>query len=113
MLTKSFSGQVRARRDALNQLLSAVKCHSEVYPSRHFAERMVERNVEAIEVLFMLRPALKELRGSTYNDRTFLIKYKRLALVAKIAIIDGARYLLLKTIIDKYDEKDFDVCIQL
>jgi len=116
-MEKFFVSRVRRERNTFNELLRRAKVDGIIYPSRHFFERAVERNLQMVDLLYMLVPVLKEFRESTFNDRTFCIRWKEFRLFADIRIgdISGKRQIVMKTIYDKdiYNERDFDVVVTI
>lgn len=110
-LNRAFTGAVATNRAWLNDLLKRAKVNDFVYPSKHLAERMVERHIEPVDVLRMLVPVIQEFRASTFNQRTFLSVHRGNALVSAIqlGVVSGKRLILIKTVYDRYNEEDYDV----
>lgn len=112
----AFMGVVETRRNAFKALVRDAKVGIEIAPSRHFFERVVERDLDHVDVLRFLIPVIKEFRTTTYNQRTFCIKWKQHRMFADITIgpVTGRRFILLKTVFDKHvDETDFDVVVTI
>jgi hypothetical protein len=114
-LNPAFMSTVNAVRVCLNELLIRAKVQKLVYPSKHFAERLVERNLSAEEAFVMLVPVIREFRGSTYNERVIGVHYRQNTLVAqfKTGCVSGERKIVLKTIFDKNDDRIYDAEIKL
>lgn len=114
-LNKAFTGAVATNRAWLNDLLKRAKVNDFVYPSKHLAERMVERHIEPVDVLRMLVPVIQEFRTTTFNERTFLSVYRGNALASTITVgtVTGQRRIIVKTVYDKYNEEDYDVVCRI
>lgn len=111
-----FVSRVRRERNVFNELLHRANIDDIIYPSRHFFERVVERDLNSVDLLYMLVPVLKDYRENTFNDRRFCIRWKEHRLFANIRLgeISGKRMIVLKTIYDKdVDERDFDVMVTI
>jgi hypothetical protein len=77
---------------------------------------VVERNLEAVDVLRMLIPVIKDFRETTYNVRSYCVRWKQYSLFAMITVgaVTGKRQITLKTIYDREVEgMDFDVEVQV
>lgn len=112
---KAFGGAVRAWRHTILDMLRKAGVNDFVYVSKHLVERAVERNIEAVDVLRLAVPVIREFRTTTYNERTYLISSGILSLAAAIKLGDTTetRRVVLKTIYDKICPGDFDVTINL
>ena len=91
----------------------------ELYVSKHFVQRMVERNMqnEAPFVFKMLTKVVWQLRNTTFNQRTYKIVWKNLVVIAKISkqeISNSDRYVVAKTLFygDEFDP-EYDEVIKL
>jgi hypothetical protein len=111
----AFAGVARSRRRNLIDLLHLAKVGDFVYVSRHIAERMVERNLDHVDVLRMLTPVIHAYRRAPHLDRSFIIGWKEHSLCADIAEhrLLEKRFIIVKTIYDKYNELDYDVAIRI
>ena len=112
----AFMSKVKHQRNLFVELMQRMDMLHQIYPSKHFFERVVERNLEAIDIGYMLVPVIRDFRGSTYNARSYCVKWKQFRLFAQITLgpVSGKRQLTLKTIYDKdVEEKDFDVVISI
>jgi hypothetical protein len=109
-LNKSFVGASNTKRVNLNTILIRSKIDKIVYPSFHLVERMVERNVDPLDIARMTVPLVKYFRETTFNDKSCLVMWRDLKLVAviKIGSVSGKRSIVLKTIIDDVSRKTFD-----
>ena len=110
-----FLSKVKHERNKFIELMEQAKCMHIIYPSKHFFERVVERNLEAVDVLRMLVPVIKEFRETTYNVRSYAITWKQYSMFALINTgpVSGKRQITLKTIYDNVDPVDFDVVVQI
>jgi hypothetical protein len=95
--------RVNHERNRFLELMEQAKILHMIYPSKHFFERVIERNLEAVDVLRMLVPVITEFRGSTYNVRTYAIRWKQFSLFAMIEVgpVTQTRRIVLKTIYDR------------
>jgi hypothetical protein len=111
----AFAGVARSARRNLIDLLHLAKVGDIVYVSRHIAERMVERNLEHVDVLRMLVPVIRAFRRAPELNRSFIIGWREHSLCADIAEhrMLGKRCIIVKTIYDKYNELDYDVAIRI
>ena len=109
-LNKSFIGAANTKRASLNAILIRSKIDKIVYPSFHLVERMVERNIDVVDVARMTVPIVKYFRETTFNDRSCLVLWRDLKLAADIRIgtVTGKRSIILKTIVDDVSQKTFD-----
>lgn len=114
-LNRAFIGAVDTARAKFTDYLRRAKIEKIVYPSKHFFERVVERHIDVDLVFMALPPVIKEFRESTFNDRKFLIQWRDFAFVAQIQLgaVSKKRYILLKTVFDKFNEEDYDVVIRM
>lgn len=112
---KAFVGAVDSWRASFISLLKRAGVDSTVYASKHFCERVVERNLEIVDVLHLITPVIREHRETTYNIRRYIIQWRDIGLVAEINIgpISKKRQVILKTIYDKIYPGDFDVHIKM
>ncbi len=113
---RAFMANVKHQRHLFIELMEKMGMLHQIYPSKHFFERVVERNLESVDVGFMLVPVIKDFRGSTYNARTYCVKWKQFRLFAQITLgpVTGKRQLCLKTIYDRdVEERDFDVVVSI
>ena len=107
-----FMSRVNHERNRFIELMGQAKINHMIYPSKHFFERVVERNLEAVDVLRMLVPVIQEFRSTTYNVRSYAIRWKQFTLFALISIgpVTETRRIVLKTIYDRdIDETGYDV----
>lgn len=107
---------VKKERHAFIQLMEKIGMLHQIYPSKHFFERVVERNLETVDVGIMLVPIIRDFRETTFNVRSYCVKWKQFRLFAKISVgsVTNRRQLVLKTIYDiDVDESNFDVVVQL
>lgn len=111
----AFMGNVNVLRNRFVELIHRAKVGHFVYPSKHFFERVVERNLDEVDILRMITPVIKEFRETTYNERTYLVSWRQYGLAASIqlGLVSEKRQIILRTIYDKYDEMAYDVCIRL
>ncbi len=111
----AFIGCVNATRNRFIELLHRAKVGDFVYPSKYFFERVVERNLDEVDVLRMITPVIKEYRETTYNERTYLVSWKQHAIACSIQLgtVSEKRQIILRTLYEKYNEMDYDVCIRL
>jgi hypothetical protein len=108
----AFMSRVRHERNKFVELMHQAKLEHMIYPSQHFFERVIERNLEAVDVLRMLVPVIQEFRGTTYNVRSYAIRWKQFSLFALINVgpVTATRRIVLKTIYDRdIDESGYDV----
>ena len=113
---KAFVGAVQVSRKAFIELIWKAKVGDIIYPSTHFFERVVERNLEAVDILRMLVPVIRDFRATTFNDRTYCVRWREFSLFAKIdfGCVTQKRKLVLKTIYDRdVDESSFDVVVRM
>lgn len=110
----TFMGVVRTRKAEFLRLMQLANVQ-DVYTSKHFFERLVERNLDAVDAMIMATPMIKDFRTSTYNLRSYLVQWKNLGLVGGITVgeVTGKRRLILKTIFEKFDETEYDVNFRL
>lgn len=109
---KLFMSRVNHERNRFIELMGQAKVNHFIYPSKHFFERVVERNLDAVDVLRMLVPVIKEFRETTYNMRSYAIRWKQYTLFALIDVgaVSEVRRITLKTIYDRdIDETGYDV----
>jgi hypothetical protein len=101
-MNPAFSGAVKNRLHETMRLFRQMKVNDIVYVSDHLTERMVERNVDPVDIARMSVPVIKAFRETTYNDRTFVVFWRNLKLVASIkrGVVTDQRKIILKTIID-------------
>lgn len=115
-LNKAFPAAVTRQRNWFIELLHSANVGNIVYPSKHFFERVVERNLEALDVLRMITPVIHEFRGSSYNIRSYCIQWKQFRIHAAIDVgpVTGVRRIILKTVYD-FDptHEQFDVTIKI
>lgn len=111
-----FLAVVKHERNKFIELMGRCNLMHQIYPSKHFFERVVERNLEAVDIMRMLVPVINEFHSTTYNVRSYAIKWKQYLLFAMILVgpISNKRQITLKTIYDG-DVKpvDFDVVVQI
>ena len=114
-LNPAFVGAVNFTRSQLNELLTRAKCYDDVYISRHFAERVVERNLDVGTVFAMIAKIVIDYRTHTYNKYSYRVKWKNFSLFAVVDLrkISNSRTIVLKTIYDRDVHDDFDVTISL
>lgn len=113
---RAFMGAVNHHRNMFIELMGKANLLHTIYPSKHFFERVVERNLEAVDVLRMLIPVIQEFRGTTYNERSYCVQWKQFKLFAMITVgpVSGRRQITLKTIYDRdIDEQNFDVVVRI
>lgn len=112
---KAFIGAVNFWRSQFIELLVRAKVHDIVYPSMHFCERVVERNLDKVDVLYLIVPIIKEFRQSTFNERTFIVQWRNIGVACCITTGKHSerRHIVIKTIYDKFDPAEFDVVIKL
>lgn len=111
-----FMSAVNRERNRFIELMGLAKVLHTIYPSKHFFERVVERNLEAVDVLRMLVPVIKEFRETTFNVRSYCVQWKQYRLHASINIgpVSGRRQINIKTIYDRdVDETEFDVVVRI
>lgn len=111
-----FLSRVKQERHQFIELMDKCGLLHQIYPSQHFFERVIERNLEAVDVLRMLVPVIAEYRGTTYNRRSYAIRWKQYSLFALINVgpVTGKRQIILKTIYDRdIDEHGYDVCVRI
>lgn len=107
-----FLSKVKHERHKFIELMERCKVLHMIYPSQHFFERVVERNLEAVDVMRMLVPVIHEFRATTYNVRSYAIRWKQFSLFAIIEVgpVTNTRRIVLKTIYDRdIDEGGYDV----
>ena len=107
---------VKKQRHAFIELMDKINMLHQIYPSKHFFERVVERNLETVDVGIMLVPIIRDFRETTFNVRSYCVKWKQYRLFARVAVgpVTNKRQLVLKTIYDTdVDESSFDVVVQL
>ncbi len=111
----AFIGAARNQRSQFIALLKQANVTDMVYPSMHFFERLVERNLEAVDALRMLVPVIRAFRETTYNSKTFLVQWKQFGLVAQFTVgaVTGKRQITVKTIFDKFNELEYDEVIRI
>jgi hypothetical protein len=112
----TFMSRVNHERNLFIELLYAANINSMVYPSKHFFERLVERNLEAVDALRMLAPVIKDFRETTYNLRSYAVRWKNFSLFALIDTgpVTGVRRIVLKTIYDRdVLDTDYDVVVRI
>ena len=115
-MNPAFGGAVKAKLHFTMKLLREMKVNDFVYLSKHLAERMVERNVDPVDVARMATPVIKAFRETTNNDKTFVVFWRNLKLVASIkrAPVTDSRKIVLKTIVDpEVPVHQFDAEIRL
>lgn len=114
-LNPAFIGAARYQRAQFIDLLKRANVVDVVYPSMHFFERLVERNLDAVDALRMLTPVIKEFRETSYNAKSFLVQWKQFGLVAQftVGVVTGKRQVTVKTIFDKFDETEYDEVIKI
>jgi hypothetical protein len=113
---RAFLSVVKHERNKFIELMEQCKLLHQIYPSKHFFERVVERNLEAVDVMRMLIPVIKEFRGTTYNVRSYCVQWKQWRLFANITVapVSGRRQITLKTMYDRdVDAADFDVVVTI
>ena len=111
-----FMSAVCRERNRFIELMARAKLLHMIYPSKHFFERVVERNLEAVDVLRMLVPVIKEFRETTYNVRSYCVQWKQFKLFAMITVgpVSGRRQVTVKTIYDRdVDDTQFDVVVRI
>jgi hypothetical protein len=110
-----FLSQVQRSRNEFNRMLIAAKVDGFVYPSKHFFERVVERNLEPVDILFMAAPMITDFRQTTYNVRSYRVQWKTYSLIAciSVGVETGKRRLVLKTVFERNDDSEYDVSIRL
>jgi hypothetical protein len=112
----AFMSAVNRERNRFIELMGQAKLLHTIYPSKHFFERVVERNLEAVDVLRMLVPVIQDYRGTTYNLRSYCVRWKQYKLFAMITVgpVSGRRQITLKTIYDRdVDDTQFDVVVTI
>lgn len=115
-LNPLFLHTVNVERSNFNKIAKEAKVDKFVYPSKHFFERVVERNLSALDAFAMMVPVIREFRNSTYNQRSFCVIWKQYKLFANFTVgpISGERKICMKTMYDRdIDESNFDVVIKL
>lgn len=113
---KAFMSVVKHERNKFIELMDKANLLHMIYPSKHFFERVVERNLEAVDVLRMLVPVIKEFRETTYNVRSYCVRWKQYSLFAVFTVgpVSGRRQITLKTMYDREVEgMDFDVVVSI
>lgn len=111
-----FMSAVNRERNRFIELMGQAKLLHTIYPSKHFFERVVERNLEAVDVLRMLLPVIKEFRETTYNERTYCVRWKNHRLFAMITVgpVSNRRQITLKTMYDQdKNDMDYDVTVTI
>lgn len=111
-----FLTKVKHERNKFIELMGRCDLLHQIYPSKHFFERVVERNLEAVDVMRMLIPVIKEFRETTFNVRSYCVTWKQFSLFAAITIgpVSERRQIALKTIYDgEPDERSFDVAVKI
>lgn len=111
-----FMSAVNRERNRFIELMGKANLLHTIYPSKHFFERVVERNLEAVDVLRMLIPVIKEFRETTYNARSYCVQWKQFKLFAMITFgpVSQRRQITLKTIYDRdVVDTDFDVVVRI
>jgi hypothetical protein len=104
--------RVNHQRNLFLEIATRCGVAAHVYPSKHFFERLVERNLEAVDAMRMLAPVIREFRGTTYNKRSYAIRWKQFSMFAMIdvGVVSMTRRIVLKTIYDRdIDESGYDV----
>jgi hypothetical protein len=111
----AFAALTRLKRAQFISLLKRANVTDVVYPSLHFFERLVERNLDEVDALRMLTPVIHAFRQTTYNKKTFLIRWKQFGLVAmfSLGLVSGRRQVIVKTIYDSFDDNDYDEVIRI
>lgn len=114
-LNPAFMPAVKMARIRLNELLIKAKVSKFVYPSKHFVERAIERNLAVDDVFYMLAPVIREFRNSTYNERVIGVHYRQNTLVTqfKTGCVSNERKIILKTVYDKNNSQIYDAEIKL
>lgn len=115
-MNPAFGGAVDAKLHYTMKLFREMRVNDIVYVSKHLIERMVERNVDPVDVARLAVPVIKEFRETTFNDKTYVVFWRQLKLVASIkrSPITDARKIVLKTIIDpEVPVHQFDAEIRL
>ena len=113
---RAFMSVVKHERHKFIELMEKCNVLHMIYPSKHFFERVVERNLEAVDVMRMLVPAIREFRSTTYNVRSYALRWKQYSLFAEITVgpVTGKRQITLKTIYDgEVKPEDFDVVVTI
>lgn len=110
-----FTSQVQRSRARFSELLKKAKVEDIVYPSKHFFERVVERNLDADTILFMIAPMITDFRQTTYNVRTYRSQWRTYSVIAciSVGVQTQKRRLILKTVFEKNDDTIYDVSIRL
>lgn len=112
----TFLSVVKHERNKFIEMMHRAGLGHVAYPSKHFFERLVERNLEAVDALRMLAPVIAEFRGTTYNLRSYAVRWKNFSLFALITVgpVSGKRQIVLKTIYDRdVLETDYDVVVRI
>jgi hypothetical protein len=112
----TFMSTMHHERNRFIELIHRCKLDHAVYPSKHFFERVVERNLDAGIVLEMIVPIIKEFRETTYNVRSYTIQWRQHCLFAMIEIgpVSGNRRIILKTLYDReIDDSRYDVVLRI
>jgi len=111
-----FIPTVTSVRDKYGKLETQEE-RSNIYPSKHFFERVVERNLDSnlSMIHHMASRAFDDMQSCTYNSRTYKVVWKNLVLHAQISIgkLSRKRELILKTIYDRDHEFEYDVIIKI
>lgn len=115
---KDYSIHVASAKHAVAAMLSKNKI-KDLYFSKHFFERAVERNLETkLESLFhMACKALADMRSHTYSDYRYKVFSNRsiyLAAKVEVGVVTGNRRLVVQTCydIDVFDAKHYDCCLK-
>lgn len=111
-----FPAFVDKKRRELLAIFRKMEVSGFIYISKHFAERMVERNVDPLDVARMTVPVIKDYRAGAPINRRYTVHQKELRMGAQINLtpVQKRRQISLLTIIDpEVKAEKFDVKIQL
>lgn len=111
-----FIPTVRSARAKFGRLESVGE-RDNIYPSKHFFERVVERNLDRnlSMIHLMATRAFEDMQASTYNHRTYKVVWGSMVLHAMIGVgkLTNKRQLVLKTIYDRDTHFEYDVLIKI
>ena len=113
-----FMPTVKSARLKMKDLVEKNKI-KQLYFSRHFFERAVERNIDNKigEMFVMSLHALVDMRKHTYNIYKYKVSKKGIFMIAQVEIgkVTGQRQIIIKTCYDSdiFNEKKYDVELKL
>lgn len=109
---RAFNGMVDNVTNNFVEYLIKLKIANAVYPSRHFFERIVERNLEK-QLPFLVKMVYSvyvQLKRTTFNNRTYKVRWKELIVIAGIRVgeVSDRRRVVVITVWDKDSNEGYD-----